>query len=210
MLRQSLNARSIQLRDSYIAISNYVRCNHARPNRQFSCLRDRPRRAGAPTTHLNTFSTFRNLNDLSRTPQDEDITRGFPEPPESVLPPTLEENGKAQTQAPRQPSKESMPSDPGPDVPLGTERFNEEDSSVPNAPAPSQEHLVGSQNHGDGTGDIQHSDGHRKYMGKLISITPLCRAVNSDAEQGRLRKRLIRGKCYRTFKTLKSTTPGTL
>jgi hypothetical protein len=176
MLRRSLNARSIQLRDSYIAISNYVRCNHARPNRQFSCLRDRPRRADAPATHHNTFSTFRNLNDLSRTPQDEDITRGFPEPPESVLPPpTLEENEKAQSQAPRQPSKESLPSDPGPDVPLRTERLKEQDSSVPNmknAPAPSQEHLVGSQNHGDGTGDIQHSDGQRKYMGKLISTTP--------------------------------------
>jgi hypothetical protein len=41
-----------------------------------------------------------------------------------------------------------------------------------NAPAPSQEHFVGSQGHDDGTGDIQHSNGQYKYMGKLISIAP--------------------------------------
>jgi hypothetical protein len=173
MLRQSLNARSIQLRDSYIAISNYVRCGHARPNRQFSCLRDRSRRTDTSTTHLN-FSTFRNLKDRSRTPQDEDITRGFPEPPESVLPPpTLEESEKAQTQTPHQPSEESLPSDPGPDVPLRTEWLKKHDSPAPNmkkAPASPQEHLVGSQGHGDGTGDIQRSNGRYTYMGKLISI----------------------------------------
>src|SRR3954471_14789930 len=107
MLRQGLNARSIQLRDSYIAISNYVRCGHARSNRRFSCLRHRSRRTDASTTHLNTLSTFRNLNDLSRKPQDEDITRGFQEPPGSVLFPTiLEENEKAQTQMPHLPSEE--------------------------------------------------------------------------------------------------------
>jgi hypothetical protein len=176
MLRQSLNARSIQLRDSYIAISNYVRCGHARPNRQFSCLRDRSRRTDASTTHLNTFSTFRNLNNLPRTPQDEDITRGFPEPPESVLPSsTLEENEKAQTQTPHQPSEEPLPSDPGPDVPLRTEWLKKHNSSAPNmkkAPAPSQEHLVGSQGHDDGTGGIQHSNGRSKYMGKLTSVAP--------------------------------------
>jgi len=176
MLRQSLNARSIQLRDSYIAISNYVRCGHTRPNRQFSCLRDRSRRTDASTTHLNTFSTFRNLNDLPRTPQDEDITRGFPEPPESILPPqTLEENEKAQTQTPHRPSEESLPSDPGPDVPLRTGWLKKYNSSAPNkknASAPSLEHLVGSQGHGDGTGDIQHSNGEYKYMGKLVSIAP--------------------------------------
>ena len=176
MLRQSLNARSIQLRDSYIAISNYVRCGHARPSRQFSCLRDRSRRTNASTTHLNTFSTFRNLNDLPRTPQDEDITRGFPEPPESVFPPSaLEENEKAQTQTPHQPSEESLPSDSGPDVPLRTEWLKKHKSSAPNmknAPAQSQEHLVGSQGHDNGTGDIQHSNGQYKYMGKLISIAP--------------------------------------
>jgi hypothetical protein len=170
MLRQSLNARSIQLRDSYIAISNYVRCGYARPNRQFSCLRDRPRRTDTSTTHLNTFSTFRNLNDLSRTRQDGDITRGFPEPPESVLSPsTLEENEKAQTQMLHQPSKESLPSDPGPDVPLRTGRLKKHDSS------PSQEHLAGGQGHDDGIGDIQHSNGQYKYMGKLILIALLRR-----------------------------------
>ena len=179
MLRQSLNARSIQLRNSYIAISNYVRCGHARPNRQFSCLRDRSRRTGTSTTHLNTFSTFRNLNDLSRTPQDEDITRGFPEPPESVLaPPTSEENKKTQTQTPHQPSKEPLPSDPGPDVPLRKEWLEKHDSSAPNTkntPATPQEHLVGSQGHDDGTGGIQHSNEQYKYMGKLISIALLRR-----------------------------------
>ena len=175
MLRQSLNARSIQLRDSYIAISNYVRCGHARPNRQFSCLRDRSRRTDALTTHLNAFSTFRNLNDLPRTPQDEDITRGFPEPPESVLaPPTLEESEKIQTHY--QPSKESLPSDPGPDVPVRKEWPKKHDSSTPNmknTPAAPQKHLVGSRSHDDGTSGTQHSNGQYKYMGKLISTALL-------------------------------------
>ena len=177
MLRQSFNARSIHLRDSYIAISNYVRCGHARPNRQFPCLRDRSRRTKASTTHLNTFSTFRNLNDLSRTPKDEDITRGFPEPPESVLaPPTLEESEKTQTQTPHQPSKEPLPSDPGPDIPLRKAWSKKHDRPAPNmknAPAIPQEHLIGSQGHSDGTGSIQHSNEQYKYMGKLISIALL-------------------------------------
>ena len=177
MLRQSFNARSIHLRDSYIAISNYVRCGHARPNRQFPCLRDRSRRTKASTTHLNTFSTFRNLNDLSRTPKDEDITRGFPEPPESVLaPPTLEESEKTQTQTPHQPSKEPLPSDPGPDIPLRKAWSKKHDRPAPNmknAPAIPQEHLIGSQGHSDGAGSIQHSNEQYKYMGKLISIALL-------------------------------------
>jgi hypothetical protein len=179
MLRQSLNTRSLQLRDSYIAISNYVRRGHARPNRQFSCLRDRPRRIDASVTHRNAFSTFRNLNDLSRRPQDDDITRGFPEPPESVpVSPILEENGKTQRQTLHRPSEESLPSDPGPDVPLRTERLKKHDSSGLNMkipPALSQEHLAGSQGHESGAGDIQHSNERYEYMGKLISIALLCR-----------------------------------
>jgi hypothetical protein len=177
MLRQSINARSIQLRDSYIAISNYVRCGHARPNRQFSCLRDRSSRTDTSTTHLNTFSTFRNLNDPSRTRQDEDITRGFPEPPESVLaPPTLEESEKTQTQTPHQPSKEPVPSDPGPDIPLRKVWPKKHDSSaMKNTPATPQEHLVGSQGHDDGTDGIQHLNEQYKHMGKLISIALLRR-----------------------------------
>jgi hypothetical protein len=178
MLRQSLIARSIHLKDSYIAISKYVRCGHARvPNRQFYCPHDPARRSGTSTTHSNPFSTLRNLKDRPRIPQDADITQGFPEPPESgSAPSTSEGNGKAEAPTPHQPSEESLPSDPGPDIPIRqvlSKNFESPRPKKDNASAPSHEDLMGTEGDHDGKGGIHYSSGQYKYMGRAISTALL-------------------------------------
>ena len=178
MLRQGLNARSRHLRDSYIAISNYVRSSHTRSsNQQFSCLCDRTRRPGPSTTHSNRFSNLRNLEDRSRIPHDEDITEGFPEPPESVVAPSESEgNGKALTPTPHQPSEESLPSDPGPDVPIRAVWPKNPKSAKSNknaTPALSQEDPAGTEGARYGKGGMHHLSGQYPYMGMAILNVPM-------------------------------------
>ena len=120
MLRQSLNARRIHLRESYIAISKYLHFGHARiPNRHFCCPRDGIRRTRLSKAYPNTFCTLQNLGDRPRLPQDKDITQGFPEPPQpGPVPDASEENGKTHALGSNRPLEESLSSGSGPDVPF--------------------------------------------------------------------------------------------
>src|SRR5256885_1406402 len=175
MLRQSFNAGSIQLRESYIAISNYIRCSHVRaPNRKFLCLRDRAHRAGPSSIHLHPFSTLRSLHNRSEILEGENITQGFPEPPGSGLTQsTPEGNGLVQASASPQASEPSLPSDPGPDVPVRAVYPQNHESSNPyntNPSAPPQGVLMGKEGGHVGEGGKPNSRPQYRYMGDRKSV----------------------------------------
>jgi hypothetical protein len=175
MLRRSFDVRSIHLRESYIAISSYVRSVHIqRPIRRLSRPRDRPRQHDPSTIRPHPFSTLTILEDRSREPQNEDITQGFPEPPGSRLAPSKsEKNRNAEASTPHQPSAQSLPSDPGPDLPLGTTlpKGNEtSDSEKNNSTARPQEDHTRTENH-DKTDDTQHLSRQYRYMGRVLRTT---------------------------------------
>jgi len=173
MQRRSLNARSIHLRESYIAISSYVRSVHIqRPNRRFFCPRGRPCQHDSSKIHSHQFSTITNLKDHSRVPRDEDITQGFPEPPGSGLAPsTSERNRNTEAPTPHRSSGQSLPPDPAPGSPAETilpNRNKNSDSEKNDSPARPQEDLTGAECGHEKTGCTQHLSGRYEYMGKVL------------------------------------------
>lgn len=180
MLRRSFDAKSIHLRDSYIAISIYVHPVHIRrPGRQFPRPRHRARQGGPATTCSHAFSTLRNLKSPSQISQDEDIFRGFPELPESgsVLG-TIRKNGAVDAPTPPPRSEESLSSDPGPDPPIRKilPKKKERLDHVRNkTSALSQEDLSGTAGGHNKRGDRPHSSQRYGYMGMFLYNTPLCR-----------------------------------
>jgi hypothetical protein len=172
MLGRSFDARSIHLRESYIAISTYVRSVHIQSlNRRLPCPRQRPRQHGPSTIRSQPFSALTNLKDHSRVPQNEDITQGFPEPPASGLAPNISErNRNAEAPMPDQPSGQTLPSDSGPDSSTGKmlPKRNESSDSGNDSTVRPQEDLTGTESGHDGTGDIQHLSRRYRYMGRAL------------------------------------------
>ncbi len=114
MLRQSLATKSVQLRESYIGISKYVRGYHLKVTCPASaCIRRYPHRRRVHN-FLRSFSSFGN-----RLEAPGDVTEGFPSPPDTQAT-SRNPSGptKSTTAATERPLEELYPSDPGPDTPI--------------------------------------------------------------------------------------------
>jgi hypothetical protein len=176
MQRRSLNARSIHARESYIAISSYVRSVHIqRPNRRFFCPRGRPCQYDSSTIHSHQFSILTNLKDHSRVTRNEDVTQGFPEPPGlGLAPSTSERNRNAEAPTPHQSSGQSLPPDHAPGSSAGTilpDRNKSSDSEKNDSTARPQEDLTGAECGHDKRSCTQHLSRRYQYMGEVLHHT---------------------------------------
>ena len=116
MLRQSLATKSAQVRESYIAISKYVRGYHPQePHPSSCCIRSYPHRT-------RVYNASRFLSSFgNRLEAPPNVTEGFPNPPGSQA---RSDNPSAitnsTTAAFERLSEKSYPSDPGHDTPVET------------------------------------------------------------------------------------------
>ena len=174
MLCQSLHARRSHLRESYIAISNYVRFGHSRTLKRNSCRpRDLMQRARLSTTRSHPFYTLRALKDRPRIPQDEDITQGFPEPPQSgLVPGTSERDRKPNAPGSNQGSEKSLPLDPGADLPVGSVLHHDGERSSTSgndASVALPEQSTETEANHDGGVKVRRPSRQYKYMGRFTS-----------------------------------------
>ena len=85
MLRPTFTARSRQLKESYLAIFNYIQAYRlSHPPHQSPCLCRRRQRSSLSAIFAKPFSTGSILpNSAVPGPSGEDITKGFPTPPDT-------------------------------------------------------------------------------------------------------------------------------